>query len=279
MKIPFGNLLLESDTEISAFLDAFRNMDQPLQAAIAVVGILIGVVACVSIVISIILGISYVQFNRRRNSAGLTGAEAARELLDRNGLQHIKIKVTGSLIFVNSYSHYFKKIRLRRLTYKKNSLTSLAMGSQKAALAVMDKENDPDMKTRNRLFPFVTFGPIAFLPLVIIGAVIDYFLFKGTGTVTVILLIVALAFYVFSLILSLVTLKTEKKAQERAYRMLSENKMATDEELVLIKKLFKLYNIQYINDIILSLLELLYYVLQLVSLFSGGSADFGTNKD
>lgn len=33
MKIPFGNLLLESDTEISAFLDAFRNMDQPLQAA------------------------------------------------------------------------------------------------------------------------------------------------------------------------------------------------------------------------------------------------------
>jgi hypothetical protein len=39
------------------------------------------------------------------------------------------------------------------------------MGAQKAALAILDKEGDEDMKKRIRLVPLVTFGPFAFIPL------------------------------------------------------------------------------------------------------------------
>ena len=46
--------------------------------------------------------------------------------------------------------------------------------------------------------------------------------------------------------------------------------MATEEEIGDIRRLFRLYNIQYINDLILSALELLYYVLEIVAGASGG---------
>ena len=48
--------------------------------------------------------------------------------------------------------------------------------------------------------------------------------------------------------------------------------MATEEEIRSIQELFKLYNLQYINDIVLSVLELIYYVLQIVAAVSDGSS-------
>ena len=72
-----------------------------------------------------------------------------------------------------------------------------------------------------------------------------------------------LLFYIYAIVLSVMTLRTEKKAQERAYTYLQTKRMATEEELEDLKELFRLYNIQYINDIILACLELLYKVLQI----------------
>ncbi len=239
------------------------NVDTPLGAALIIVALLICIVTIISTVVSIILGINYVKYNKRENSAGLTGEETARKILDDNGLEHIKVKTVGSLLFGNSYSHYFKKVRLRRRTKGKTSVAALAMGAQKSALAVLDKEGDPDMKRRVRLVPITTFGPFAFIPLVIIGAIIDVILFQSQGFIFVFASAVGVLFYLFSFILSLTTLKTEKKAQERAYGLLRDGGMATEEEIESLKKLFKLYNIQYVNDIILSALELIYRVLQI----------------
>ena len=79
-------------------------------------------------------------------------------------------------------------------------------------------------------------------------------------------------FYVLSLVLSISTLKTEKKAQERACELLLENGMATYEEIWDMKELYKLYNIQYVNDIIISALELIYRIIEL-------ALEFASDKD
>ena len=63
--------------------------------------------------------------------------------------------------------------------------------------------------------------------------------------------------------LSVLTLKTEKKAQNRAYEILERDYHVTDDELLALKELFHLYNIQYVNDIVLSSLELLYTLLEI----------------
>ena len=242
-----------------------------LEIALIIVGILIAIVGIVSGITSIWLVVKYFRFNRRENSLGLTGIEVARKILDDNGLEHIKVKRTGSLFFGNSYSHYFKKVRLRGFIRHETSLTSIGMGAQKAALAILDKEGDADMRKRIRLVPLVTFGPFAFIPLILIGGVLDYFVFNGSGICTLVLGTIGLLFYAYSVVLSVLTLKTEKKAQNRAYEILEQDYHITDDELSALKELFHLYNVQYINDIILSSLELLYTVLEIAIAVKGHS--------
>ena len=242
-----------------------------LEIALMIVGVLIAIVGIVSGITSIWLVVKYFRFNRRENSLGLTGIEVARKILDDNGLEHIKVKRTGSLFFGNSYSHYFKKVRLRGFIRHETSLTSMGMGAQKAALAILDKEGDKDMRKRIRLVPLVTFGPFAFIPLILIGGVLDYFVFNGSGICTLVLGTIGLLFYAYSVVLSVLTLKTEKKAQNRAYEILEQDYHITDDELSDLKELFHLYNVQYINDIILSSLELLYTVLEIAIAVKGHS--------
>ena len=242
------------------------------EIALGIVGLLIAIVGIYALFVSVWLMVKYIKFNRRENRAGLTGQEVARKILDSNGLSHIAVKTTGSVLFGNSYSHFFKKVRLRRFTRHERSITSLGMGAQKASLAILDKEGDPAMRKRIRLYPLITFGPFAFVPLITIGALLDYFVFNQTGVVTLALGGVGLLFYVYAIVLSVLTLKTERKAQEKAYAILEEENLATAEELSMLKELFHLYNVQYINDIILASLELIYVALEIAAAFNGDSS-------
>ena len=244
-----------------------------LEIALIVVGCLIALVGTASLIVSGWLAFKYFRFNKIENSAGLTGEEVARKILDDNDLQHIKVKVTGSIMFGNSYSHFFKKVRLRRFTRKEQSLTSLGMGAQKASLAILDKEGDPDMQKRIKLYPIITFGPFAFIPLILIGTALDFFVFNQTGICVYILGTLGLLLYVYAVVLAVLTLKTEKKAQEKAYEILQRENLANEEELGNLKELFHLYNVQYINDIILSSLELIYTLLEIAIAVAKNSND------
>lgn len=263
---------------MSEFSNIVREMadgtlDGVSEGVIIAMSVVVGLLIIASIFafgISIYLSISYVRYNKKQNSCGKTGEQIARKILDHHELGHIKVSKTGSIMFGNSYSHYFKKVRLRRLTWQKRSVTSLAMAAQKSALAVLDKENDADMRTRVRLTPLIYFGPIAFVPMVVIGVLLDVLL--STGFCGILFTVLGLGFYLLSFVMSILVLKTEKKAQKRAYEIMKEEGLATEEELESCKKLFRLYNIEYINDMVIALLELIYRVLQIIAYVQNSSS-------
>lgn len=263
---------------MSEFSNIVREMadgtlDGVSEGVIIAMSVVVGLLIIASIFafgISIYLSISYVRYNKKQNSCGKTGEQIARKILDHHELGHIKVSKTGSIMFGNSYSHYFKKVRLRRLTWQKRSVTSLAMAAQKSALAVLDKENDADMRTRVRLTPIIYFGPIAFVPMVVIGVLLDVLL--STGFCGILFTVLGLGFYLLSFVMSILVLKTEKKAQKRAYEIMKEEGLATEEELESCKKLFRLYNIEYINDMVIALLELIYRVLQIIAYVQNSSS-------
>ena len=263
---------------MSEFSNIVREMadgtlDGVSEGVIIAMSVVIGLLIIASIFafgISIYLSISYVRYNKKQNSCGKTGEQIARKILDHHELGHIKVSKTGSIMFGNSYSHYFKKVRLRRLTWQKRSVTSLAMAAQKSALAVLDKENDAEMRTRIRLTPLIYFGPIAFVPMVVIGVLLDVLL--STGFCGILFTVLGLGFYLLSFVMSILVLKTEKKAQKRAYEIMKEEGLATEEELESCKKLFRLYNIEYINDMVIALLELIYRVLQIIAYVQNSSS-------
>lgn len=204
---------------MSEFSNIVREMadgtlDGVSEGVIIAMSVVVGLLIIASIFafgISIYLSISYVRYNKKQNSCGKTGEQIARKILDHHELGHIKVSKTGSIMFGNSYSHYFKKVRLRRLTWQKRSVTSLAMAAQKSALAVLDKENDAEMRTRVRLTPLIYFGPIAFVPMVVIGVLLDMLL--STGFCGILFTVLGLGFYLLSFVMSILVLKTEKKAQ------------------------------------------------------------------
>ena len=258
-------------------IEGFQNVHPALQWAIFIVGCLILIVALASLIVSIWLAIKYVVYNRTANKAGINGEQTARKILDSNDLSHIRVSVVGSLMFGNSYSHFFKKVRLRRWTVKKNSVSSMAMGAQKSCLAILDKEGDKDMKTRIVLTPFIYFGPIMFLPILIVGIVIDVIIFNFTGVATIIAASSGLLFYIASFVMSLMVLKTEVKAQNKALEILEKEDLATSEEREMMKCLFKLYNIQYVNDLILEFLELLFRILMIFAKIQNSTSSSSSN--
>lgn len=239
--------------------------------AMFLVVVLLLIAALVSIGISIFLTVAYVKYNRKPNSAEKTGEEIAREVLDKNDLGHIKVSKFGSFLFGNSYSHFFKKVRLRRLTWQKQSVTSMAMATEKSALAILDKNGDKDMKKRIMLTPIIYFGPWAFVPLVLVGILLDVFIFNMSGVCSLIFIILGLLFYVASFVLSIMILKTEKHAQQMALQIMQDEGLATQEEIEMCAKLYKLYNIEYVNDMIIALLELIYRILQLIASIQSNS--------
>ena len=254
--------------------EEFQNVSPVLQWAIFVVGVLIIAVGVVSVGVSIWLMIKYIRFNHIKNSANMSGNDVARKLLDKNGLQDVRVSSWGSLIFGNSYSHYFNKVRLRRLTKNKKSITSLAIAAEKTSLAVMDREGDPDMRTRVRLTPFIYFGPIAFIPLVLLGVIIDYILFSFTGYITIATAVAGLAIYAVSFVMAIKVLKTEVKAQRRAIQMLLDENMATQEEASMMQELFHIYNIEYVNDIVMEFLQMIMRVLNILADQQNGSRSY-----
>lgn len=122
--------------------------DQIVVTMAIIVGLLV-VASFFSLFVSIYLAIAYAKYNRTKNTCGKNGEEAARLVLDNNELEHIKVSKNGSILFGNSYSHFFKKVRLRRLTWKKDSITSLSIAVQKASLAILDKEGGSRHGSKN----------------------------------------------------------------------------------------------------------------------------------
>ena len=238
--------------------------------ALLVIGIAIVVASIVCGILRLIIAWNY-WIARKPVASGMTGEQAAREILQRMGVTDVEVKKEGffrALFYNNHYNPKKKTVYLRRTTFKGKNVTSIALAVQKAALVRQDKENSGRFRARWRLQQCAIFGPLFFLPLVVVGLVIDFVMsLNGTdfsGVATLSMTAVALVLFVISMLLAGLTIPVEKRATREAIEMLQQTEFLSPDELEKAERVLKTYIIAYITDFIIAILKLIQFILKLI---------------
>lgn len=235
-----------------------------LEIAYIVVGILLGIAIVAAFVAQIVIVIGYWRGNRTDNSIGLSGGEYARKLLDQNGMPDVQVKKCGiirTILFGNHYSITKRTVYLRMQTINKPSLTSVAMAAQKVALAEQHRDGDAKMIVRSRLQGLGVFAPFLFVPLVLIGFLVDLFVIQ-TLLFSLIAAGIGLLFILFGFIVTVLNIPVEKKAMERA-QVLLETEL-TGEEMTIVQKIFRSYMVEYVLQFIIAVLRIIQLILKIL---------------
>ncbi len=241
-----------------------------LVIAFFAVVVLLGVATLVAGILRIIIFFNYWITDRSSTAAGFTGETAAKHMLAELGYGDIEVKKAGffrALVYSNHYNPKKKIIYLRASTFKRDNITSVGLALQKVGIAIQDKKSG-SVKSYWRLKQIAVFGPIMFIPLVIVGVVIDFITlfmtggsFSGVGTLVCVIL--GIAYFVASFVLTIYTIKVEKRANAEALEIMKNYQLFTEDEYDKIAKVFRVYLLTYITDFIINLLQIIKLILKI----------------
>ena len=177
---------------------------------------------------------------------GMTGASAARRILDANGLHHVRVeRVRGHL--TDHYDPRANVIRLSDSVYDSGSAAAIGVAAHEAGHAVQHAEGYFPIKVRSAAIPMTQVGSMLAIPLFFIGLIFASDMLMLLGIV----LYSAIAFF------QLVTLPVEFNASARAIRVLRSSEMLSEDELAASKKVLSAAAMTYVAALLTSLLTLL----------------------
>lgn len=198
-----------------------------------------------SIVAQVMVKSAFSEYSKVRNSRGLTGADAAREILDRNGLTNVRIEhISGSLT-----DHYDPKANVIRLSddvYSSATVAAVGVAAHEAGHAVQYAEGYYPIKIRNAIIPVTRFGSSLSTPLVILGLVLslDFLITAG------ILLFCAVVLF------QAITLPVEFNASGRALKTLRSSHFLEDDEMKGARSVLTAAAMTYVAAMLSALLSL-----------------------
>ena len=190
---------------------------------------------------------------------GLTGAEAARRVLDANGLRHITIeRVHGHL--TDHFDPTAGVIRLSDATYASTSVAAIGVAAHEAGHAVQHAVGYVPIKVRSAIIPLTRFGSFLAMPLFLLGLlfVIGSDVAYGIGTIFAVM---GILFFSFSPLFQLVTLPTEFNASARAMKALEDGGLLAADELPGAKATLSAAAMTYVAALASSLASLLRLIL------------------
>lgn len=194
---------------------------------------------------------AFAQYSRVRAMSGLTGAQAARRILDANGLQHVDIeRVQGMLS--DHYDPRTKTLRLSPDVYGTPSLAAVGVAAHEAGHALQDKTNYAPLQLRTAMVPTVQIGswlgPIIFIiGLFMSGAIGNSIAWFG------------LIIFGATALFALVTLPVEFNASKRAKELLVSTGVLAPQEVRGVSSVLDAAALTYVAAALQAIMTLLYY--------------------
>lgn len=184
------------------------------------------------------------------NMYGLTGHDAARRMLDANGLYDVPIEpVRGAL--TDHYDPIHRVVRLSEPVYYERSISAVAVACHEVGHAIQHKDSYPMLVLRHRMFPVVNFASGIAPFLLIAGFIFGAFNLIGLGII----------FFSAAVLFQLVTLPVEFNASNRARKIMLEQGFVSQNEERGVAKVLNAAALTYVAAALVSLLELLRYIL------------------
>ena len=174
--------------------------------------VLIGVV--ISMIASARVKSTFNKYSRVRSVTGMTGAQAARRILDSQGIYGVSIEhVSGSL--TDHYDPRSRVLRLSDATYSSSSVAAVGVAAHECGHAVQHDKGYAPLAIRSALVPVANLGASLSWPLVLIGLLIG-------GSASQLLIRAGILLFAAVVLFQIVTLPVEFNASRRAMRLLGE---------------------------------------------------------
>jgi uncharacterized protein len=196
------------------------------------------------------------QYSQVRSYSGISGAQAARRILDANGLQNVAVeRVNGFLS--DHYDPRSKTLRLSPAVYESPSLASVGVAAHEAGHALQDKQNYAPLQLRSAMVPAVQIGswlgPIIFFIGLMMSTAFGQTLAWG-----------GLILFGATALFALVTLPVEFDASRRAKQLLVSQGILGQQELVGVNRVLDAAALTYVAAALQAIATVLYYAFILV---------------
>ena len=193
---------------------------------------------------------TFAKYSSVSNRRGFTGYDAARKILDVNGLKHISIeRVRGDL--TDHYDPRANVIRLSTAVYDSPSAAAVGVAAHEAGHAVQHAHGYFPIKVRTAIVPATQIMSTLSMPIFLIGL-----LFTIDS-----LMLVGIAFFISAIFFQLVTLPVEFNASRRAIAAIGNAGILQDNELKDAKKVLSAAAMTYVAALASSLLSLLRLII------------------
>ncbi len=194
---------------------------------------------------------TFKKYSRVRTSTGLTGAQAAKILLDRAGITDVQIvPVRGKLS--DHYNPMSKTLNLSEPVYGTPSVAAVGVACHEAGHAIQHARNYGPLWLRSALVPTANIGSKLGYMVMFLGAILS-----STNMV-----LVGAVLFSAVLLFQFVTLPVEFDASARAKKLASEYGILIQEEQVGMNRVLNAAAMTYVAAAVSTMMTLLYFLLR-----------------
>jgi hypothetical protein len=213
----------------------------------AIPGLLLGFYA------QIRLSSTYARYSRVGSESGMTGAQAAREILDQAGLTSMQVQeVPGHL--TDHYDPTKKALFLSPEVYRGQSLAALGIAAHEAGHALQHQAAYAPLQFRMMLVPVTQFASQAWLWITVLGFILGgAFFYKFIA--------VAIGIFAVITLFQVVTLPVEYDASRRAREQLLRLGLLRNQESAGVSKVLNAAAMTYVAAMVSSVMQLLHLIM------------------
>ena len=211
--------------------------------------ILVIIGAVISLAASARVNRVFTQYSTVRSHSGMTGREAAEQILHRNGIYDVQvIHIPGNL--TDHYNPGKKTLGLSDTVYNSTSVAAIGVAAHECGHAVQHAMGYAPLSLRGALVPVANFGSMAAWPLIFIGLFLN-------GQTAAVFINLGILFFSAAVLFQLVTLPVEFNASGRAVKVLENSGMLYPDEVGSVKKVLGAAALTYVASAAAMILQLL----------------------